>query len=455
MKAVGYIVLLMLAAISPAKPLPAEFLATPDGRRIEQFFTTYNLGDSLAVRRFIAEQYADSALRLRPLEQRVPLYLQRRRDLGELQFEQLLKHDPNQLSLLAQSKSGQWWELTFLFEPRVPRKLMGYMVDQADPPELMNRGPLTQAQLLDSTRRYVSDLTTGDEFSGAVLIARHGEPIFQQAYGMADRERKLPNTVETLFNIGSINKAFTQIAIQQLAAQGKLAPDDVVGKFLPDYPNATVRDRVTVQMLLEHRSGVPDFFNENYRKAARERLRSNADFIPLVAHEPLWFEPGTGQRYSNGGYCLLGAIIEQASGRDYYDYVREHVYQPAGMIRSGHFFKTDAEPFRASGYTLHGDTADLPELTSNFDHLPGRGSAAGGGYSTVADLLAYVNACESGKLPGSQAGPMGIAGGAPGLNAAVETGIGSGFTIVVLANRDPETAMDVALQLRRWAKAVP
>lgn len=447
--------LLITAVAAGGKALPADFLKTAEGQRIEQFFSAYNLGDSLAVRRFVAEQYADSALLLRPLDQRVPVYLQRRRDLGELQFEQILAQAPHRTTLLAQSAAGQWWQLDFLFEPNPPRKLMGFMVDQADPPGRAPLGPLTEGVLLDSTRRYLNRLSGNDEFAGVVLIARNGSPVFRQAYGLANREQKLPNTVETLFNVGSINKSFTQIAVQQLIAQGKLAADDLVGKFLPDYPNPAVRERVTIEQLLTHRSGVPDFFNENFVKTPRDSLRSIADYIPLFYNEPLWFEPGTSQRYSNGGYCLLGAIIEQISGQTYYDYVREHIFKPAGMLHSGYYFKDESQPFRAHGYTMRGDTADLPELTDNFAQLPARGSSAGGGYSTVGDLLAFVNASESGQLPGADSGPMGIAGGAPGLNAAMETGVGSGFTIIVLANRDPQIAEDVAMQLARWAKRVP
>jgi CubicO group peptidase (beta-lactamase class C family) len=109
---------------------------------------------------------------------------------------------------------------------------------------------LSESELISATRQKLSQDTVSDRFAGAVLIAHNGRPVFAQAYGLADREHKLPNTTKTRFHIGSMNKMFTAVAIVQLAQQGKLGFDDPVGKYLKDYPNQDIATKVTIRHLL-------------------------------------------------------------------------------------------------------------------------------------------------------------------------------------------------------------
>lgn len=207
-----------------------------------------------------------------------------------------------------------------------------------------------------------------------------------------------------------------------------------------------------MKQLLDMRSGIGDFFGKEFLNTPRDRIRSLKDYLPLFAGKPLLFEPGTAERYSNGGYVVLGLIIEKVTGRSYYDYVQETVFNPAGMTRSGWFGSDEIVPDRATGYT-HGWNAaaeDSPELRSNVLTKPGIGSSAGGGYSTVDDLLNFVNALQTNRLQSSEGGAMGIAGGAPGTNGAVESGIPGGYTVIVLCNADPPQAEDAAMTLRQW-----
>src|SRR5436190_1797807 len=148
-----------------------------------------------------------------------------------------------------------------------------------------------------------------DQFSGVVLLAKDGKPILTKAWGYADAARTARNREETKFNLGSINKIFTQVAIAQLAAAGKLSLDDTVRKHLPDYPSPAA-DKITIAQLVEHKSGLGDFFGPEFMKSPGS-LRKVADYLPLFANKPLEFEPGTSQRYSNAGYIVLGLIIER------------------------------------------------------------------------------------------------------------------------------------------------
>jgi CubicO group peptidase (beta-lactamase class C family) len=169
-----------------------------------------------------------------------------------------------------------------------------------------------------------------DAFSGVVLLARNGGVLYERAAGLADRERNVPLAVDTKLQIASMTKLFTSIAIRQLEQAGRLSPDDTVGTFLPNYRNAVVRSKVTLEMLLKHRSGVGSFWNARYMAHATE-IRSVKDYMELFQSDSLLFEPGTSEAYSNGGYVILGAIIEKVSGQSYHDYLRDHVFKPAGM----------------------------------------------------------------------------------------------------------------------------
>jgi D-alanyl-D-alanine carboxypeptidase len=318
--------------------------------------------------------------------------------------------------------------------------------------------PIRQTELGSHLKAYVDSLAGADAFSGVVLLARGAEPVYQHAWGLADREAGRANTVATRFNLGSINKVFTATVIRQLAAEGRLGLDDTLGRLLPDYPNRDVAARVTIRELLEHRSGVGGNIFAAPAGGTRHDVRSIRDYLGLIASAPLEFEPGTRQQYSNAGYVMLGAVIERLTGRSYYDAVRERVFVPAGMTATGSFAVDSLPANTAIGYTrvqpgMNGPGAPATgPWRRNTDLLPGRGSSAGGGYSTAADLLRFVVASHDGRVAAAPRG-IGVAGGAPGLNAALEEDLPGGYHLVVLANLDPPAAERVARAVRGWVGA--
>jgi CubicO group peptidase (beta-lactamase class C family) len=280
---------------------------------------------------------------------------------------------------------------------------------------------LTQDQIVNAIAAHAQKLYDTDHFSGVVLVAKDGKVLLSRGWGSGIN-------ADMKFNIGSINKVFTKTAIQQLATAGKLSLDATVRRHLPDYPSP-VADRITIRQLLEHRSGLGDFFGPRYREAPPARLRELSDFLPLFVDQPLQFDPGTSQHYSNAGYIVLGLIIERLSGEKYRDYVQKHIFDPAGMKNSGFWAVDEKVPNRATGYTMEGS-----KRVSNQASLPGRPSSAGGAYATAGDLLRFFQwTRETG---------IGVAGGAPGLNAAVE--IDNGWSVVTLANYDPPSAETLA-----------
>jgi CubicO group peptidase (beta-lactamase class C family) len=304
--------------------------------------------------------------------------------------------------------------------------------------------------------KTLDSLAALNEFSGVALVAKGGAPIFERAYGMADREARRANDLETAFNLGSINKFFTQLAIRQLRLAGKLDLDSTLARAWPDYPNAAVARRVTIRQLLEHRSGIGGNIFGAPAGGKRGDVRRLADYLPLFVNEPLQFEPGSRQQYSNAGYIVLGLLIERLSGESYYDYVRRHIYEPAGLTRTGHWAVDSLPPNTAIGYTSRRPDAETPSsgpAVRNTELLPGRGSSAGGGYSTAHDLLRLLNSLRAGNIPAAGPAGVGIAGGAPGINAVVEGDLPGGYDVIVLANLDPPAAERVGRIVRGFVGA--
>jgi CubicO group peptidase (beta-lactamase class C family) len=191
---------------------------------------------------------------------------------------------------------------------------------------------------------------------------------------------------------------FTAVAVMQLAEAGKLSLDDTLGKFMPAGSMRTdVLSKVRVKHLLTHTSGLGSYFSPRWDSLSRALFRTVDDWIPLVKDERLQFEPGTRWAYSNTGMLLLGKVIESASGKDYFQYVRERIFQPAGMASTDSYELDRVTKNLAVGYERE-ETPGGPQYRNNiFQHVI-RGGPAGGGYSTVGDLTRFAVALEEGKL---------------------------------------------------------
>jgi CubicO group peptidase (beta-lactamase class C family) len=348
------------------------------------------------------------------------------------------------------------------------------------PPASATKRAIDDADLAKQLGAYLEQAAASDAFSGAVLIAKNGQPVFKQAYGMADKSNKTLNTTDMKFDLGSMNKMFTAVAIAQLAERGKLSFTDTVSKLLPGYPNKALAEKVTVHHLLTHTSGMGSYFNEKFI-ANLNNMKTVSDYLPLFANEPLGFEPGTKWQYSNSGFVVLGLIIEELSGQTYYDYVREHIFKPAGMINTDSYEKDKSTANLAIGYTKMGDNG-RPDPSAprraNTPMRPLKGSPAGGGYSTIDDLLKFSLALNGNKLlsqkytaivtggkveigaPGRKYGYgfgeeisggrriVGHNGGGPGVGANFDIFPELGYTAVILGNYDSPAMMPVVRKIR-------
>ena len=460
-----------------ARPAGPGLPDTPAGRRVAAFFEAYRDGGEERLAAFFSGAVGPDALKERPAAERGRRLAAMKRELGEVTVRRADARTPDQVVVVTEGPEKRLDKWTFSFGPPPETHLLGIGIDDADASDLAGPPPpMTEAEALAAIAKAVAEAAAADRFSGVVLLARGERTLLHRAVGLASREHGVANRPDTKFNLGSINKLFTKIAIGQLVERGRLSLDDTIGRHLPDYPNPDAAAKVTIRQLLDMQSGIGDFFGPEFDATPKDRLRKNADYLPLFARKPLLFEPGTDRRYSNGGYVVLGEIVAKASGRDYHDYVRENVYARAGMTGTDSYDADALVPNLAEGYTRRGDGGKPGgERRRNVYSRPARGSAAGGGYSTAPDLLRFAAALLGDRLlspaftewiltrtePAAgrplgdrRRGGLGAAGGAPGINAALEIDRETGLVLVVLANDDPPAAEELAKQVRRLLDAI-
>jgi D-alanyl-D-alanine carboxypeptidase len=463
---------LVLALAAGRTILPAQAAGTPEAEiraRVDAFAAVLPSGTADQFEALAQQHFAPALLARRSAADRRAMFEKLRADFGAITVMSIRVADGvATLEARGETKMAGRFELTLEAAPPFRIAAVAIQVSIGGPPEpsapaIALKADMTAADMTQTLDVHLAPLVRQDAFAGVVLIARDGVPLVQRAYGLADREGGLAASADTRFNLGSINKLFTKVAIGQLLAAGSLALTDTVGARLPDYPDTPAR-RATVDQLLNHRAGIADFFGPAFDAEPKGRFRTNADYYRFVAAQPVRFEPGARQEYCNGCYIVLGAIVEHVSGMPYETYVARHVFTPAGMTGAGWFPSNALPPRVAKGYT-HRTAPGRPDsaLHSNLAMHGASGSAAGGGYATAADLLAFDNALRTGTLldpqrtgwmlngdpagPGRAAGGLGFAGGAPGINAALESD--GTWTIVVLANLDPPAATSVAQAIRK------
>jgi CubicO group peptidase (beta-lactamase class C family) len=337
----------------------------------------------------------------------------------------------------------------------------------AVPPGAARPARLAIPALIEAARARAASRAAAGQFSGAILLAQRGRVLFQQAYGLADRALGTTNSLDTQFRFGSMGKMFTAVSIMQLVERGEVDLQAPIGRYLPNYPNQDIASKVTVAHLLSHTGGTGDIFGPEFSRA-KASLRTTQDYVNLYGNRAAEFAPGSRRSYSNYGFILLGRIVEQASGLGYDEYLQRHIFAPARMASTGNRPESERLPRRAVSYTGQG-----AGLRSAEDTLPLNGTAAGGGYSTVADFNRFMEGLTShrllrretlqklidggvtmadGEFAGFDFGDtvpgagrwIGHSGGAPGMSGTLQHFLNSGVTLIILANRDPADTKGMA-----------
>jgi CubicO group peptidase (beta-lactamase class C family) len=466
MKQAALAVALAVVTASGTLPLRAQLPDTPAGRQLSGWLEAFNSGDRARIMQFLQANYPT-----RNIDAEVAF----RTQTGGFDFRKIEQSSPTSATGLVQERGGDTFaRFTLEVEAAEPHRIIHLALQVVPRPPEFALPPMTEAEVITALKAKLEKDVAEDRFAGAVLVGRvqdgRSRVVFGQAYGLADREKKIANTLDTRFRIGSMNKMFTATAILRLAQAGKLELNAPLGKYLPDYPNQNLASKVTIHHLLTHTGGTGDIFGPDF-DAHRLELRALNDYVELYGKRDLQFEPGSRWAYSNYGMLLLGVVIERVSGQSYYDYVADHIFKPAGMTGSGSEPEDVAVNGRSVGYMWPRGSASWATNTST---LPYRGTSAGGGYSTVNDLLKfgaallghelldaeYTNLLITGKADtgGGRmyaygfmdarkdgAGWVGHGGGAPGMNGELRINPTNGYVVAVLSNLDPPAAT------RQWS----
>ena len=289
-------------------------------------------------------------------------------------------------------------------------------------------------------------------FSGTVLVMQHNIPLLKKAYGMADREWNIQNTIDTKFRIGSITKQFTASCILQLIEQGKLNLTDKLSKYIPGFPKG---DSVTIHMLLNHTSGIASYTDQKGFTDLATLSLSKDSIISYIKSKPYNFSPGSKFLYNNSGFFILGYILEKVSGQSYDEYLRAHIFDKLSMSNTGVDKLDTLLPKRARGYSKknkHYINADFFSLEWPF--------SAGILYSTIDDMYKWDRALYGTSIistsskqmmftPGKSNYGYGIIidsfenhpriwhnGGIPGFVSNISRYINDDVCIIVLSNDD-------------------
>ena len=350
-------------------------------------------------------------------------------------------------------------------------------------PEIIFDGNLSSkdSSIVVETNELLKKLSDADKFSGVVLISKNSTILYQGAFGLASKENNVANDFHTAFNLASVTKMFTGIAVAQLAEQGKLSFNDPVHKFLPELP-ADLTSGITIHQLLTHTSGLGSFFTDEFHNSNHAAYRSLKDYIKLIKNDKPQFKPGSKWAYSNTGYLLLGLIIEKVSGMGYFDYIKHNIFEKAGMNNSD-FYESDrpnkniATPYTKNNRYIN-DTANwsIPLFIA-----PVKGSSAGGAYASAIDMFhfstslmnnkllskSFTQEVISGKTPYGSPDQQkkyayGFAnqivngklivfhdGGANGISTSIDIYPELGYTVIILSNYDFPAGMKVNEKIRQ------
>ncbi|MGV3615525.1 MAG: serine hydrolase domain-containing protein [Fimbriimonas sp.] len=390
--------LLSATLLGQAAANPVKLPDTPNARFLQAFVDVVNAPNASALQKFAVDLDRDDLMGLS-----TPNHLRRLEKIREQSGGLIITgSSPDGNVVIAKTKrdgrefmfrgglnpNGKGWLGVRRWYPR--EALAGSF---KFPETVANRGEAVKAiqALLDSLARE-------DRWNGVVLVAKGDEVLLHTAHGVADRSFGTPIGKDTKFNLASLGKMFTTALVGSLVRDGKLGLDDPLGKYRPDWPDAAAREKVTVRMLLGHTGGLGSIFNSpNYDRS--RRYRNSTDLTDALVGEKLSGEPGKAFDYSNGGFVMLGSIIERVTGQDYMTVARDRIFEPLGMKATGWADGNEAIPNLAPIYDRDLlDPLGLEPKRRDGMFAGWRGDAHGGGYSTASDLFRFMRAIKGNRF---------------------------------------------------------
>jgi CubicO group peptidase (beta-lactamase class C family) len=288
-----------------------------------------------------------------------------------------------------------------------------------------------QDNISGKLEKLVDDYYKMDQFSGTVLVFKNDKPLLEKAIGYSNKETNTLNDIETVFNIGSIQKTFTEELIKMLVNEGKLKYEDKLGKYITGFKDKRAED-ATIDQIINMKGGFGDFIMISDIRENASKFTTINDFLSAIKKKQLLFDPGTDEQYSNSGYVILGGVIEKITGKSYEEFLTERILKPLGMDHSYYVRGSVNKQNKASGYIVGPDgTISQPQ---GFDLAP---TPAGSMYSNVHDLQKFAD-----FLWDEAKGPMydAFAGGLPGWNSVMGMFGDRETTVIILSNYDEPSA---------------
>ncbi|MFI5237552.1 MAG: serine hydrolase domain-containing protein [Ignavibacteriales bacterium] len=321
-----------------------------------------------------------------------------------------------------QPDAVMWKDFQMRLDPELPHKLksIGFIAEVSEPITLPN-GSIEQKQTLDWLSGYLGKLKYEYDLYGSILIAKGEKILFKEYYGFADVEKKIPITNKTLFNVASGGKMFTALCIAKLVEINKLSYDDKITKYLTGFSDESKADKITIHHLLSHTSGISEYWS-GQNDAAVYSATNIDDHLRLVLKSGFDFEPGTAYQYCNSNFILLGAIIEKVTGKSFYDFVQETIFNSAEMNQSGYF--NHASNNTATPLARGENETDWIEAVHGI-----KGSSAGGSYSNTTDILKFSSAIKNNKIISKKTFQNMITSKNSGIKEPMDVDYGYGFIL--------------------------
>jgi len=443
---------------------------TPAGKRVKESLDIINSGDMDRIRDFTSTQFTPRFIKLFGKERLFQVYYRFFEKYKGLEFHKARESEPLRfVAVFRCRRTGSAYLFGLTVHAKSPHKIRGMtLLPMAHPDQPESLESLIEKEKVEMLESYLDIFGESKVFSGAVLLAKNGRVIFQKAHGLADRQENVFNQIDTRFNLASINKMFTAVAVAQLCEQGKMSYNDLIGKYLDsDWISPKISNKVQVKHLLSHTSGIGISKGDDnlvyLEKYISKKFRRIDDYKIMTQGAFLKSDPGKESSYSNIGFHLLGAIIEKVSGESYYDYVQAHIFDVAGMKETGFDEFDRLAPNTARGYVKEQNNGKI-SWRSNESDCNWKGTPAGGAYSTVGDLLKFEQALKKNSLvsketrdllfaPKKELGArsygygfsvrqfedqlkVGHTGGYTGINNHFSMYLNNGYTVIILCNID-------------------
>jgi CubicO group peptidase (beta-lactamase class C family) len=380
---------LFLAQGRAAEPTPPADGPSPARAQLDRFVEAYNAADLETMRAYM-RAYGSG-----PMQQDAPILqaLEWYDEMGRFDLVEVTESGPLELTgVLRTGASEQAIGVEIEVGPEPPHRISMLLLG-GDVPDRYRPRRLSDPAAADAWTAATERLAAADRFSGAIYFSRKGKVLARAAFGFADREHAIPNTIGTRFRTASVTKMFTAVTVLRLVQDGEISLDDPLGRWVPELANEPL-GLGTVHQYLTHTAGAGDLFDARYHGHQRE-LRTHEDYLRVFGKDLLKLQPGEEFAYSNLGYMLLGTLIERVTGRSYYDAVRKAVFVPARMTRTGTEPEDVVVEGRAIGYDRPVGTGTIVSAMEQIDYRP---FAACGAYTTVDDLARFFAALRARKL---------------------------------------------------------